>query len=166
MESMLIWGLALIAAGLLLIFAELLLPTGGLLGIIAAGLAIAGIVCMFRVSTLWGAVSLLGVAVLAPMAVGFALKIWPSTPVGRRVLGVQSEEEQERARAAEEEERKQREAMIGTEGVVLVDLRPIGVVEVNGRRYDAISEIRFVPTGSRVKVLGVSGNELRVRPLV
>lgn len=167
MESLLIWGVVLIAAGLLLVFAELFLPTGGLLGIIAVGCAIAGVVCMFQVSTMWGAVSLLVVAVLAPMTIAFALKIWPSTPMGRRILGVPDDEELEKQRVAQEEQRKTREAIIGAEGKVLVDLRPIGVIEVNGKRYDAMSEIAFCPAGSRIKVTGIgSGDELRVRPVV
>jgi membrane-bound ClpP family serine protease len=166
MESMLVWGLLLITAAFLLLAAELFLPTGGLLGVIAACLAVAGIVCMFRESTTWGAVGLLGVLVLGPMAIGFALKIWPSTPLGKRILGVPSEEEAERLRLAEEAERKEREALLGQEGIVLVDLRPVGMVEIGGRRFDAISEIQFVPAGSRVKVSGFSGNDLRVRPLI
>jgi len=166
MESLMIWGCLLIAAGLLLIFAELFLPTGGLLGVLAACLAIAGVVCMFRVSTMWGAISLLGVSVLAPMAIGFALKIWPSTPMGQRILGVKSDEELEKQRLEEDEARRQRDAIIGAEGVVLVDLRPVGIVEVNGQKFDAISEISFVPAGSRVKVTELRGHELRVRPLI
>jgi membrane-bound ClpP family serine protease len=166
MESLLIWGLVLMAAGLLLVVAEIFLPTGGILGVIAAGLAISGVVCMFRVSTTWGAVSLLVLAVLAPMALTFALKIWPNTPLGRRIVGAPTEEETERLRKAEEEARMQREALIGAQGLVLVDLRPVGVIELNGKRYDAISEISFIPAGSPVKVSGVGGNELRVRPIV
>ncbi len=166
MESMLIWGLVLIAAAFVLLFAELFLPTGGLLGLIAVCMAIAGIVCMFRESTMWGAISLLGVAVLGPMAVGFGLRIWPSTPMGRRILGVPSDEEVERLRLAEEAERRERDSVIGKEGIVLMDLRPVGVVEVGGKKYDAISEIQFVSAGSRVRVSGLNGNELRVRPII
>jgi membrane-bound ClpP family serine protease len=107
------------------------------------------------------------VAILGPMSVGFALKIWPSTPMGRRILGVPNEEERERQRLAEEEARKARDAIIGAEGKVLMDLRPIGVIEVNGKRYDAMSEIAFCPAGTRIKVTGIgAGDELRVRPVV
>lgn len=163
MESLVIWGIILIAAGLLLVFAELFLPTGGMLGILAAVLAIAGVVCMFRVSTTAGAIALLGLAVLGPLAAMFALKIWPSTPLGRRILGVADEQTQERERQAEEEARKQRTSIIGAPGLVLVDLRPIGIVEVNGKRYDAISELGFIPAGGRIRVTSIEGNELRVR---
>ncbi len=163
MESLLLWGLILIAAGLLLVFAELFLPTGGFLGIFAAVLAVAGVVCMFRVSMMWGSMSLLGVVILAPLAAMFALKIWPSTPLGRRILGVPEEAERERLHEAEEATRRERLAVVGEHGLVLTDLRPVGMVEVNGRRFDARSELGFVPAGSQVRVTGIEGNELRVR---
>ena len=163
MEELLIWGLVLIAAGFLLLGAELFLPSGGILGVTAATLAIAGVVCMFKVSALWGCLSLTGVAILGPMAVSFAIKIWPSTRMGRMILGLPSEEVVEKQKMDEEQARRTRESVIGTEGVVLVDLRPIGIVEVQGKRYDAISEIGFVQAGSRVRVTGIEGNELRVR---
>jgi membrane-bound ClpP family serine protease len=166
MESLLVWGVVLIAGGLLLIFAELFLPTGGILGLLAAGCAIAGVVCMFRVSATWGALGALVVAILGPMSVGFAMKIWPSTPMGRRIIGGPSDEVQEQQRIAAEEARRQREAIIGAQGTVVVDLRPMGVIDINGKRYDAISEIAFCQAGSRIKVTGIgSGDELRVRPL-
>jgi membrane-bound ClpP family serine protease len=95
----------------------------------------------------------------------FGLRIWPSTPLGRRIIGSPTEEEIEKQRIAEETEKKQREAVIGKEGVVLQDLRPIGVVEVQGKRYDARAESRFIQTGSRIRVVGADALELRVRQL-
>jgi membrane-bound ClpP family serine protease len=164
MESLVIWGLILLAAAVLVVVVELFVPSAGALAVMAGALAIAGIICMFKADVIWGWSSLLAVLVLAPAAFAFGLRIWPSTPLGRRIIGAPSDEELEKQRMAEEAERRQRDAMIGAEGIVLTDLRPIGVVEVNGKRYDARAESRFIQVGSRVKVVQFEGSELKVKP--
>ena len=160
-----IWGLILLGAAVLLIVVELFVPTAGALSLTAGVLAIAGIICMFKADVVWGISSLLAVLILGPAAFTFGLRIWPSTPLGRRIIGAPSDEEVEKQHAAEEEERRQKDALIGAEGIVLQDLRPIGVVEVNGRRYDARADNRFIQTGSRIRVVQADGLELKVRQL-
>lgn len=165
MGDLVIWGLILLAAAVLIVVLEMFVPSAGALSVTAGVLAIAGIICMFKADTWWGVTSLMSVLVLVPAALVFGLRIWPSTPLGRRIIGSPTEEEVEKQRAAADEERKQREVLIGKEGVVLQDLRPIGVVEVQGKRYDARAESRFVQTGSRIRVVGADALELRVRQL-
>jgi membrane-bound ClpP family serine protease len=165
MESLLVWGLVLFGISALLLVVELFVPTGGALGITAAVVAIAGVVCLFRHDTGWGFAGLLAVLVLGPAALVFGLQVWPNTPMGRRIIGVPTEEEQERTRLAEEADRKRANDMIGQEGVVLTDLRPVGIVEIGGRRLDVLSETLFVPAGSRVRVTHVEGSMIKVRPV-
>jgi membrane-bound ClpP family serine protease len=163
--DLVIWGMILLGAAVIIIIVEMFVPTAGALSVMAGVAAIAGIVCMFKADTVWGLSSLLAVLILIPAALTFGLRIWPSTPLGRRIIGAPSEEELEKQRLTEEKDRKQRDALIGAEGIVLQDLRPIGVVEVNGRRYDARAESRFIQTGSRIRVVQVDGLELKVRQL-
>jgi membrane-bound ClpP family serine protease len=163
--ELLYWGLGLIGIGIILMILELFLPTGGSLAIAAVASMIAGVVCLFRYETIWGMSSLLGVIILLPVAVSFGVKHWPHTPMGRRIIGAATDEEVAEKRLAEEEARKTQLAVVGMEGVVVVDLRPIGVVEVGGKRYDARSESRFSPVGTKIKVVAVEANELRVRAL-
>jgi membrane-bound ClpP family serine protease len=155
----------LLGAAVLIVVVELFVPTAGALSVTAGALAIAGIICMFKADTVWGLSSLLAVLILVPAALTFGLRIWPSTPLGRRIIGSPTEEELEQKRLAEEEERRRRDALIGKEGVVLQDLRPIGVVEVQGKRYDARAESRFIQTGSRIRVVQADALELKVRQL-
>jgi membrane-bound ClpP family serine protease len=163
--DLVIWGLILLGAAVLIVVVELFVPSGGALALMAGAAAIAGIICMFKADMAWGFSSLLAVLILVPAALTFGLRIWPSTPLGRRIIGAPTEEQVEEQRVAQEAERKQRDRLIGAEGIVLQDLRPIGVVEVNGRRYDARAESRFIQTGSRVKVVAVDALELKVRQL-
>jgi membrane-bound serine protease (ClpP class) len=54
-------------------------------------------------------------------------------------------------------------ALIGAEGVVLTDLRPVGVIQVDGQRFDALSETGLIRAGSRVKVTKIDSNQVKVR---
>jgi membrane-bound ClpP family serine protease len=164
-EVMLFWGLGLLAASLLLIVVEVFVPSMGVIAIVAAACAVAGVICMFRVSLGWGVASLATVAVLGPMAFGFALKVWPSTPIGRAMLGEPTPEEAEAARQAAMKERDALLALVGAEGKVLTDLRPVGVVEIDGRRYEALSESSLIRAGARVRVTVIEGSRMKVRSL-
>lgn len=165
MESLLIWGLILISAAVLILIVEIFVPSSGALSVLSIITAVVGLVCLFRYDVTWGLCGLLGLLVLAPTLVAFGLKIWPSTPIGRRIIGVPTEEQLEQKRLAEEEEKKRWLALIGRDAQVVVDLRPIGVVEIDGKRYDAIADTKFVKAGGRVRVITVEGAELRVRAL-
>jgi membrane-bound ClpP family serine protease len=162
---MLFWGLGLLAASLFLVIIEVFVPSGGLIAMMAAGAAIAGIVCLFRVSAGWGLTGLLTLVLLGPLAIGFALKVWPSTPMGRAMLGQPTPEEEEARRRAEQEKREALQALVGAQGTVLTDLRPVGMIEIEGRRYEALSEGSLLRAGSRVRVTVVDGTQIKVRPV-
>jgi membrane-bound ClpP family serine protease len=165
-ETLLLWGLGLLAASLLLVVAEVFVPSGGLIAVVSAGCAIAGVACLFRVSAAWGIVGVLSVMVLGPAALMFGLKIWPSTPMGRRlILGDRTEEEIAQEKLRELRERDSVKALVGTEGIALTDLRPVGTVQIGPTRYEALSEGKIVPAGTRVRVTSAQDNQIRVRPL-
>lgn len=163
--ELLFWGLGLLAAAMLLVVIEVFVPSGGLIAILSTGCAIAGVVCLFKVSTTWGAIGVAAVLVMGPLTFAFALKVWPSTPMGRKMMGEKPPEQLEAERLAELKEREQLAALVGMEGVVLVDLRPIGTIEVNGKRYEALSERSIIRAGSRVKITMVEPNQIKVRAI-
>lgn len=164
-ETLLLWGFGMFAAAFLLLVIEMFVPSAGIIGALSGVLAIVGVVCFWRVSTTWGLSSLLALMVLAPLTIGFALKVWPDTPIGRRmILGARSEEERARERAdeaARAEER--REALIGAEGVAVTDLRPVGTVKIEGERVEALAQGGMIAKGDRVRVYDVQGNQIKVR---
>jgi len=165
-DSMLLIGLGLLALSIVLIVVEVFVPSGGVIAIVAGIVAISGVVTLFRVSTTWGLAGLLAMVILIPTAVAFGLRIWPYTPVGRRMLmGSRTEEDVERDRAQTRQEREQWQALLGAEGEAMTDLRPVGVVQIDGRRYDALAEVNFIDAGTRVRVTIVDGKQIKVRPL-
>lgn len=161
-EPMLWWGLALLAAALLLIFVEVFVPSGGIISMVSAVVAIAGVVCLFRVSVGWGLTGVLMVLILGPMAAFFALQMLPSTPMGKKLLhGAEGMETTSPAPP----DAGIYDALAGQEGEAVTDLRPVGVVRIDGKRVDALSEVSVIRAGTRVRVTSVQGRQVKVRPV-
>ncbi len=164
-DAMLIWGLALLAAAVLLVVIEVLVPSGGIIGLVSAGVAIAGVVCLFRFSTTWGLTGALFVLVGGPAIFVFALNMLPSTPTGRAMLGEIDPEARAEAERKEREERERINSLIGAEGVTLTDMRPVGTIRVEGERHEATADTSYIRAGQKVRVTGVEMNTLKVRPI-
>ena len=162
---MLLWGLILLAAALLLTVIEIFIPSAGLISMVAASVAIAGIVCLWIYDAAWGVSGLLGSMILLPTVFFSGISIWTSTNAGRRAMGIPSDEELEARRQRDLESRRQRDAVIGKEGVVLTEMRPVGIIEMDGKRVDALAEVGFLAAGTRVRVVSVDANEVKVRAL-
>lgn len=163
MDPLLWWGLGLLGLSLVLLALELIIPSAGIITVAAAATAIAGVVCLWRHNEVLGIVSMLTVLVMGPVLFFVGLHLWQHTPMGRKVIGVRPEEEIEAERQREVEERQQRLGLVGAEGIALTDLRPVGVVEIDHRRHDALADTTYVPRGARVRVVGVDAVQVRVR---
>jgi len=162
-QTVILWGFGLLMAALFLAVLELFVPSGGVIGLVAFLLALAGVVAFWQVSWMWGTISLLLVLVLTPVTVNFALRVMPNTPMGRQLILASSDEE-EAARALRERERhEQEQALVGAKGVALTDLRPIGSAEIEGTRLEVMADGGSIDAGSAVKVWSVRGNQVRVR---
>ncbi len=159
-EYLLIWGVLLVGLSLVLLAAEAFIPSGGLISLTAAAVAIGGVVCLFKVDWKWGAAGIGTVLVLAPLVFMFALQLMPSTKVGKQLLF--GEEGEERP-VLSDDRNEEFESLIGMEGTVLTDLRPVGVIRLADKRVDALAEISYIPAGSKVKVVSVEGSTIRVR---
>lgn len=165
MEPMLVWGLGLLAAAVLLLLLDIFVPSGGMLALTSLVTSIAGIVCLWRHSTTWGLIGLLMVVVIGPAIMIFGLNVWQHTPLGRKMIGAPTEEEQAARALAVEKERAARLALLGQEGLARTDLRPVGIVEIGGHRYDALSESSLIAAGARVRVTVVESNLIKVRAI-
>lgn len=167
MSENIIWGFGLFVGGLLLFIIEVLIPTGGIIGVAAALVAIAGVVAFWMESTTWGLASTLALIVLIPVAFQFAIKVMPHTPFGRMlILGSEEDEEQqefERVKAEAEEHQRVQE-MLGTKGVAKTDLRPVGSASFGGGEYvEVISELGVIEAGADVVITHVEGATIKVR---
>lgn len=167
MSAMLMWGFGLVLLAGFLLFIELFVPSGGVIGLVAGVTSIAGVVFFWRESTMWGLSGTLGVLVLGPCAVAFMLKVYPETYVGRKLIlgGSKSEEEAFAATVrTKADEHDNRQELVGQTGVTVNDLRPIGKVRIDGHRYEALAESGVIDAGSEVVVVSVVDNQIKVRP--
>ncbi len=162
-EAYLYWGLGLLAAGVLLLVVEVFVPSGGVIAVVAAITSIIGIVMLFLHSTTWGLIGTLTFMVAAPAVFAFWVKVWPQTYFGRKMMGEKPLEEVEAERLAAEEERRRWLGLLGKEGLAMTDLRPVGVVRIEGQRYDALAETTMIAAGQKVRVTVVEGSQIKVR---
>jgi membrane-bound ClpP family serine protease len=149
-------GFALLAAALVLGFAELFVPTAGLLAVATGACAIASVVCFFMHGMAWGFAALLAYSAGAPIAVMLGLRIWTHSPVARRMaLGEGSEIRGDTAEAPE--------VAVGDEGIAATPLRPVGFVRVGERRVEATAEFGMIEAGTHVTVTEASPSGVKVR---
>ena len=166
-DALLIWGIALLAISILLVVIEVFVPSGGVIAIVSAICAIAGVGMLWRYETTWGISGLLTMLVLAPMALAFAFKMLPHTPVGRAILGGRPQEELDAMQQAEHEHTMKLRAMVGIPGVALTDMRPVGEIEIDPgtgtQIIEAFAEHDWIEAGDPIVVTQASGLEIKVR---
>jgi membrane-bound serine protease (ClpP class) len=158
---MLTWGLVLLGVSLFLLLIELLVVSGGAIAVLAVLTATGGIYCLFRFDTTWGLLGTATALFIGPLAMLYGLSIWRHTPIGRRIIGAPPQSSEDDAPSGPKADPRQ--GLIGLQGRAVTDLRPVGVVEVNGERHDATCESGFLPAGSAVRVTEIEPSQLRVR---
>jgi membrane-bound ClpP family serine protease len=145
-------ALLLLAIGVILLLAEVLLPTHGLVGLAGGGAILCAIFVTSRQNA-WAALALLlGLAAATPFVLAAMVKLWPKTPVGRRLTLPPVQDAPQEAIVR-----------VGQTGVTVSELRPMGWCEFDGRRLEAISEHGIVPPGTNVKVVALANNRPTVR---
>ncbi|MCP4887515.1 MAG: nodulation protein NfeD [Planctomycetaceae bacterium] len=162
----LFYVVALLALFYLLIVAEFFLPTGGFLGVTSVAVLAAAVGVAFSHSVVLGTAVIFFVALTTPMVLFGMLKVWPHTPIGRRMLNRRPGEV-----AADPIPRTTRRGtplaeLVGRIGKATTDLLPSGQVELDGEKMDAISIGTPIDRGSHVIVVSVETGRVRVRTAV
>ena len=142
----------LLLAGIVLMVAEGLLPTQGLLGVVGAVAMLAAVVMSFRIDSRVGFALLAGLVVVAPFAGMLWVKIYPKTPVGRRMILAPVAHEVVAAPVS-----------VGQTGTTVSELRPMGTCEFGSERVEARAERGTIPAGARVQVVDVVDRRPTVR---
>ncbi len=157
-----LWSVLLLIVGCALVALEIFLPSGGIIGFLAATAFVAAIVMAFyNGGPVKGALFLLGAMVLLPTVVAVAFKYWPHTPIGRRLLlSIPSDEDT----LPRDEKAKRQKSLVGKIGVAKSKMLPSGAVVIEGKTVDAVSQGMAIDAGQKVVVLEVKGNRVVVRP--
>ncbi len=154
-------GLALIALGFLLMVAELFLPSGGILSVVALSAVCAGLIMTFLYDTYFGLWTLVGVFIALPVLGSILLHYWPKTAMGRRLFLTPPEEDATVSLPMF----KEMEELRGRVGKTMSTLRPSGIVDFEGRRIDCISEGMMVEPDQWVRCVDVQGGKVIVRAI-
>jgi membrane-bound serine protease (ClpP class) len=153
----------LIAAGLLLLVAELFIPSGIFL-VLAICTIVAGVVITFLYSPdpYTGWLTLLFVCVMLPAIAALLVHFWPKTAMGKRFF-LQGPEED--ATLATMPVNLELEQLRGRIGRTQSALRPAGIVDFDGKRVDTITEGMMVDAGQWVRCVDVKAGKVVVRPI-
>lgn len=155
------WSLILLAGGFLVVALELFIPSAGVLGIVAAILFISGIAVAFTQSMLAGTIALFVSALALPVVFVLMIKLWPSTPIGRRImLGRVKQDEV----LPFDQDNDPLKALVGKKGVAKTKMLPSGMVSIDGRAYDAVSDGFAIEPGQPVRVTEIRTRRIFVQP--
>jgi len=155
---------ALLLAGLAVMVLEVFVPSGGILGFASVAALLAGIVTAFvALGPLAGLGAVAVVLVAVPALLGLALKVFPETPLGRRVMPPPPDAADLVPNA---DRRRRARALVGRTGRVVGDLVPWGRVEIDGEAIDAVSEGGPIDAGAAVEVVAAQGAAVVVRTAV
>jgi membrane-bound ClpP family serine protease len=151
----------LIALGVVLVIAELFIPSGFILVVIGACCALVGVGLMFVHGSMENALmALLSLCVGGPLLGGLVFYLWPYSPMGRRLIRAAEDDVTVATMAGNVE----LEGLRGKTGRTVSPLRPSGVAVFDGRRIDVITEGLMVDAGQWVKCVEVRANKVLVRP--
>jgi len=156
------WAVLLLVLGVALVILEVFVPSGGILGILAVGAIVAGVVTGFMQGPGVGFAILASAIIGLPGALILALKWWPKTPIGRRVLLASPRSDEV---LPDDPQRRSLKELEGRIGRAKSKMLPSGLVVVDGRKVDAVSEGMPIEPGQKVRVVHVRGNSVVVRPV-
>jgi len=159
----LFWSVMLLVLGLVLVCAEVFVPSGGILGFLSIVSFLSGILLAFyHRGAEAGLLFLVVTGVAIPAALSVAFRYWPKTPMGRRLLlEVPTAEEV----LPDSPQRQWLKQLVGKQGVAKSVMMPSGAVQIEGHTIDALSEGIPIEAGDRIVVIEVRGTRVVVRPL-
>jgi len=138
-------ALLLLLIGLVLIVAEVFIPSGGAISVCSA---------------LKFVLYLTSLSILIPIGIGLAFWFLPHTPVGKAaILSGPTREETE---AFGDVERKH-QSFVGKTGVTVTILNPAGTLKIDGERINCQSEGMIIAAGETVRVVSARVNYVVVR---
>jgi membrane-bound ClpP family serine protease len=157
-----IWAILLLALGIGLVVLEVFFPSAGILGFLATVTLIAAVVMGFYQSALAGALIFAAVVLGLPATLILAFRYWPKTAMGRRILLLAPKSEDV---LPDDPTKDLLKGYIGRRGKAKSKLLLSGVITIDGRTVDAVSESMPVEVGQTVQVVQVRGRRVVVRPV-
>ena len=156
MNDRLLLPIILQLVGVVVIIAEIILPSGGILSIAALGVFGYSLFIVFNeISMTIGFSFVAADLILIPVLVIVGLKLLARSPVTlRKTL---SRKEGVSSQSSE------LESYVGRQGNAVTNLRPAGIAVINGKRVDVVTRGEYLEKDSAIIVTAVTGNQIIVR---
>jgi len=149
--------LVLQLAGVVVIIAEIILPSGGILSVIAAGLFGYSLYHVFsHMSLEVGMAFVIADLILIPILIYWGLRFMAKSPVTLR----QTLSREDGATAQPRDQM----AYLGRTGTAITDLRPSGVAMFGQERLDVVTQGDYIEKQTEIVVIAVRGNQIVVEP--
>ena len=142
--------------GTLVIIAEIIIPSGGILSILAAAIFGYSLYLVFaNISASAGLAFIIADLILVPILIYIGIKFIAKSPVTLRTRlsrkdGVTSQSEE-------------MNDYLGRQGQAITDLRPSGVANINGTRLDVVTRGEYIEKQTQIIVIAVRGNQIIVK---
>ena len=157
------YAIILLVAGILLAFLETIVPSGGMLGFLAATSLIGAVILGFMHGEPAGWIILLVTAVCVPILILLGLKVLPKTPFGRRMILAQRDGKHDSPGGKAGISDENFSPLKDKTGVTITELRPSGIAEIEDKRYSVVSEGEMIDSSVEIIVKDVEGNNIIVR---
>lgn len=137
---------------------DLLIPSGGILAVASLIAGLVSVYFGFQSGYTTGVITLTLILIAIPLFIAVALRLWPHTPIGKRVI-LKAPDQPEPTATSDQAELQE---LIGQVGVTQSSLMPYGFVRLQGRNYNAMCESGFVDARQNVIVMSVQQRNLIV----
>ena len=145
----------LLILGIVCVAMEIYLP-GGFMGLAGAAVIVWATIEAYRHNTNFGTMLLVCGIGGSVAASWFSFTYLSKTKEGKKALLMDAKID------LPEDKHKGLEDKLGE---TLTDMRPSGVIEIDGERYDAATKGEYVEKGSKIKVLSVEADHIYIREI-
>lgn len=157
----------LLAIGFVLLGIELMIPSGGVIGIICVGSFLGSAYFAYQswaeTNPLYWRIYITTFVALIPLTLYGIYYLLTRTRFGSRILLTAPTKEEVTPYQAE---RKRLESLIGQRGKAISPLRPGGLVMVNGERLHATGNGFIIESGTPIEIVRIDGARVIVQPVV
>jgi membrane-bound serine protease (ClpP class) len=155
------WAIMLFVMGLVLLAIEIAVPGFGVFGITGIAAILAGLV--FSASDPVKGMISVGIALLAALiAVPILYKFFGGPRLLRKLVLTEQVVAGDSNRPTQQPQSAQ---LVGKTGTVITALRPAGIAEIDGVKYDVVSDGEYILPGERIKVVEAVGSKIVVTRL-
>jgi membrane-bound serine protease (ClpP class) len=144
----------LCVVGLLLLVAEVVFVSFGVIATMAAIALLSAVFVAFQQSVAFGALMVVVEAIAAPVVLTLSFKLLPKTKLGKAMILA--------GPASGGGDDPQLRALVGRQGETVSPLRPAGFARIDGARIDVVTRGEMLDAGCPIVVLDVAGNRVVV----